>query len=39
MVLQKSYNVKIYDLSGSFERVLSERKIMNDVRFSGQLGG
>jgi hypothetical protein len=39
MVLQKAYNVKIYDLSGSFERVLSERTIMNNVNFSAQLGG
>lgn len=39
MALQKAYNVKIYDLSGSFERVLTEKKIMNDVSFSGQLGG
>jgi len=39
MAIQKAYNVKIYDLSGSFERILGERKIMNDVSFSAQLDG
>lgn len=37
MALQKAYNVKIFSLSGTFGKVLSERKIQNDISFSGQL--
>lgn len=39
MALQKAYNVKIFSLSGTFGKVLSERIIQNEVSFSGQVWG
>lgn len=39
MARQKAYNVKVFSLTGNFQRVLSETKIQNEIYFTAWLGG
>lgn len=39
MALQKAYNIKVYNLVGTYQKTINERQIMGDVRFTSQLDG
>lgn len=39
MALQKAYNIKVFSLSGLYQKTINERQIMGDVRFTSQLDG
>lgn len=39
MALQKAYNIKVFNLSGVYQKTINEKQIMGDVRFTSQLDG
>lgn len=39
MALQKQYNIKVYSLSGVYQKTLSQNIIISDISFSSQIDG
>jgi hypothetical protein len=39
MALQKAYNIKVFNLSGVYQKTINEKQVMGDVRFTSQLDG
>lgn len=39
MALQKQYNIKVYTLTGVYEKTLSQSVIMSDISYSSQING
>lgn len=39
MAIQKQYNIKVYNLSGVYQKTLSQKVIMSDISFSSQIDG